>query len=152
MGHAGVEGTMLGAGVVLTKKDDIYRDLMQELKNVTAGDIKLDDYITKGNIVLAGYSFAGLAGLQILAMMLAYFHRSHLIDAEADRIDLEDGYEQLDGALIDRERGASRARTSELPPRGDRGDASETEAQATTSKFRSKYANLYEKYGITPKD
>jgi hypothetical protein len=148
-----------GAGLVFTKKDVILRDIRKEL-NVTAGNVNLDDYITEGNIVLAGYSFAGLAGLQILAMMLAYFHRSHLIDAEMARIDLEDGYEQLDGDLIDRERGASRASrrrmASELPPRGGRGggakEEEQNEAQATTSKFRSKYANLYEKYGITPKD
>ena len=121
---------------MLTKKDDILRDIRQEL-NVTAGDLNLEDFITEGNIVLAGYSFAGLAALQILALTLAYFHRSHLIDAEMRRIDLEDGYEQLDNGLIDQERGhGSRGnrkskRTSELPPRnGVSGSKEQSEAQA----------------------
>ena len=139
-----------GAGVVLTKKNEILDDIRKEL-NVTAGSVKLQDYITEGNIEVAGYSFAGLAGLQILALGLAYFHRVHLIDDEANRIDLEDGYEKLNNDDVSaRRRGR---RKTELPSRGGLANEEGTsEANATTSKFRSKYANLYEKYGITPKN
>ncbi len=144
----------VGAGLVLTKKDEILADLNQELK---AAGVDAKHYVTKQNVQIAGYAFAALAGIQIMALVLAYCHRSHLVDIEAERSDLEDGYDLLDNeapsaANSRRSRHKqSKKRSSELAKRGGDSDDIEenpSEGQKAASAYRSKYADLYEKYGI----
>lgn len=145
----------VGAGLILTKKDEIITGLKKELK--AAGiDTK---HITKQNVEIGGYAFAMLACIQILALVLAYCHRSHLIDIKAERADLEDGYDLLDNeapSAANSRSKQSKARANELAKRGKRNgrasrddmEAGASEGQKAASAYRSKYADLYEKYGI----
>ena len=134
------------SGLLFAYRDQIYKQLQAELGD----DFKFD----KGIITITGYVALGLTGLQVLALILAWCHRNILIDIERDMLDLEDGYDALDDEEAPAPRRqqkqselASRStRSNEIAPQKD-----ESEGSRAASKYRSKYADLYSKYGIDKK-
>jgi len=141
-----VIGDAIAAGVLFTQKDKIVASLKKELGPINS------KFLDGTNITITGYVAAGLAGLQVLALVLAWCHRRILLDIERDRIDLEDGYEELDSNLLTSENTYGNSnrqqRTAELASRSTKSTDIESEGAQAASKYRSKYADLYTKYGI----
>lgn len=143
-----VLGDATAAGLVFTQKQNIIASLKKELGP------KNSKFLDENNITITGYIAASLACLQILALVLAYCHRNILIDIERERLDLDDGYD----TLLDNDNTSRTRRTSELvasrttKSRDVAPQKEETEGAKAASKYRSKYADLYSKYGIDKND
>ena len=149
-----LDGT--GAGLLFTQKKSILDSLKKELGPANS------KFLDGNNLTITAYVTMGLTGLQLLAVILTFCHRNILIERERERLDIEgDGYDALDDEDdVEVQARAPRRRverTSELASRsttylGTPTPAEEeTEGQAAASKYRSKYADLYTKYGIDKK-
>ena len=147
-----LDGT--GAGLLFTQKKSILDSLKKELGPANS------KFLDGNNLTITAYVAMGLTGLQLLAVILTYCHRNILIERERERLDIEgDGYDALDdeGDVEVQARAPRRRveRTSELASRSTTylgtPAEEETEGQAAASKYRSKYADLYTKYGIDKK-
>ena len=148
-----LDGT--GAGLLFSQKKSILDSLKKELGPANS------KFLDGNNLTITAYVAMGLTGLQLLAVILTFCHRNILIERERERLDIEgDGYDALDDeddVEVQQERAPRRRveRSSELASRSTTylgtPAEEETEGQAAASKYRSKYADLYTKYGIDKK-
>lgn len=139
-----------GAGLLFANSKVVLADLKRNTHNST--------YLDEEHIKITGYIGLGLTGLQILAFVLAWCHRGILIDIERENFELEDGYEAFLAADAESSSsGHSKHRsTSELASRSTRSNDTglkeeESEGSKAANNYRSKYADLYTKYGIDKK-
>lgn len=124
------------AGVCL---DERARDSI--VKDVTS---KVDSSVTKtilDNVLISGYILGGISLLELLSLLFSYCRRTQLLDRA--KYFEEFGDETEDYALLDDGSRKNRKQKSavEMP-----GESDETDDPAR--KYRQKYADLYEKYGI----
>lgn len=108
------------------------------------------DFDSDLTVRVAGYVCAGLAAVQLLSLSIAHLHRGFLKpNGNSDIGDEEDDYdgESLRSGLLS-SNSRSTTRETEIPSSSGSG----TDANDAKSRYRTKYADLYEKYNISTSD
>lgn len=107
------------------------------------------DFDSDLTVRMAGYVCAGLAAVQLVSLLIAHLHRGFLKpksdfdDSDGEGENDEDSLRS--GLLGSSSRSATRE--TEIPSSSSNADSSDAK-----SRYRTKYADLYEKYNISTSD